>query len=61
MRKHLKYITMGFVINDAMMIHTYELKKIAGDRLFFPPKGESILSNARGTLSFFQDSIGNIL
>ena len=26
---------MGFVINDAMMIHTYKLKKIAGDQLFF--------------------------
>ena len=26
---------MGFVINDAMIIHTYELKKIARDRLFF--------------------------
>ena len=48
---------MGFVINDAMMIHIYELKKIAGDRFFFPPRGESIWSNARGTRSFFQDSI----
>jgi len=26
---------MGFVINDAMIIHTYKLKKIAGDRLVF--------------------------
>ena len=50
---------MGFVINDAMMIHTYELKKIARDRLFFfLPIGESIWFDARGTWSFFQDSTG---
>ena len=44
------------VINDAMIILIYELKKIAEDRLFFPPGGEKIWSIARGTWSFFQDS-----
>ena len=30
---------MGYVINDAMMTHTYELKKISGYNFFFHQEG----------------------
>ena len=45
---------MGFVVNDAMIIHTYELKKIAGDRLgFFHQEGKTygLLPGVRGVFS----------
>ena len=50
---------MGTIINDAIVIHTYELKKIAGERFFFSRREERIWFNARGMWSFFQDSISN--
>ena len=45
---------MGFVINDAMMIQIYELKKIAGDRLFFfhqKGKANGLMPGVRGVFS----------
>ena len=45
---------MGFVVNDAMMIHTYELRTIAGDRLFFSTKkgkAYGLMPGVRGVFS----------
>ena len=45
---------MGFVINDAMpmVIHTYELKTIAGDKFFLPGgKTYGLMSGVRGVFS----------
>ena len=48
-----KYITMWIVINDAIVIHTYELKQIARDRFFFPPgrKKKGLMPEVRGIFS----------